>query len=112
MATYAMISLYAFIEIFIIMYIANEITVESDRLSYCLFESNWIDQPEYTKKCVIILGEMMKIPQQLAVFIYPMNLEKFTSVSRAPRNERFTFLIETFFFKIRSPMALTVCLTF
>ncbi len=84
MATYAMISLYAFFEIFIIMYLANEITEESDRLSYCLFESNWIDQPEYTKKCVIIMCEMIRSPQQLVVFIYPMNLETFTSVSGAP----------------------------
>lgn len=63
------------------MYLANEIKIESDRLTYSLFESNWMDQSESTKKYVLILCEMIKRPQQLVVFVYPMNLEKFTSVS-------------------------------
>ncbi len=83
MAIYIILAMYAFFEIFLLMYLANEITLESDRLSYCLFESNWIDQPEHTRKCVIIMCEMVKSPQKLVVFIYPMNLDKFTSVSRA-----------------------------
>ncbi len=82
MANYVAVMLHAFFEIFFIMYLANEITIESGRLSYCLFESNWIDQSESTKKIVIIFCELIKKPQQLVVFIYPMNLEKFTSVSR------------------------------
>ncbi len=85
MVLYVAILLYSFFEIFMIMYLANEITIESDQLSYCLFESNWFDQSESTKKCVIILCEMIKKPHQLKVFIYPMNLEKFTSVSRESR---------------------------
>ncbi len=65
------------------MYLANKITAESDRLSYCLFQSNWMDQSKSTKKCVIIFGEMIRRRQQLVIFMYPMNLDKFTSVSRA-----------------------------
>lgn len=73
--------LYVIFDIFLFMHLANEITVESGRLSYCLFESNWIEQSETTKKCIIILCEMMKQPQQLKVFIYPLNLDTFTAVS-------------------------------
>ncbi len=73
--------LYGLFEIFLLMYLANEITLTSDELSYCLFESNWIDQTESCKKYVIIVGEVLKQPQQLAIFIYPMNLNTFTAVS-------------------------------
>ncbi|XP_037032261.1 odorant receptor 94a-like [Bradysia coprophila] len=72
--------LYGLLEIFLVMYLANEITVASDRLSYCLFESNWIEQTESCKKYVLIMGEVLKQPQQLVILIYPMNLETFVKV--------------------------------
>ena len=80
-AVFAAVIFYTFFDIFVILFLANEITLESDRLSYCLFESNWFQQSEATKKCVIIMCEMIKQPQQLTIFLYPMNLETFTSVS-------------------------------
>lgn len=63
------------------MYLANEITVASERLSYSLFESNWIEQTESCKKYVLIMGEVLKQPQQLVILIYPLNLETFMMVS-------------------------------
>ncbi|XP_037040976.1 putative odorant receptor 71a [Bradysia coprophila] len=77
---YVVVLLYAIFDIFLIMYLANDITVASDRLSYCLFESNWIEQTESCKKYVVIMGEVLKQPQQLVVLIYPMNLETFMTI--------------------------------
>lgn len=82
MTIYVVLLLYTFLDIYLIMHLANEITLESDRLTYCLFESNWTEQSEATKRLIIIMCEMIKQPQGLVIFIYPMNLEKFSSVSR------------------------------
>lgn len=78
---FIVVLLYSIFDIFIVLYLANEITDASNQLSYCLFESNWMEQSEKCKKCVIILGEVLKRPQQLIIFIYPMNLDTFTKVS-------------------------------
>ena len=72
--------LYGVFDIFLVMFLANDITLASDRLSYCLFESNWIEQTESCKKYVLIMGEVLKQPQQLMILIYPMNLETFVKV--------------------------------
>nr|QGW45401.1 odorant receptor 28 [Bradysia odoriphaga] len=72
--------LYGVVDIFLAMYMANEITDASDGLSYCLFKSNWIEQTESCKKYVLIMGEVLKQPQQLVILIYPMNLETFVKV--------------------------------
>nr|QGW45384.1 odorant receptor 11 [Bradysia odoriphaga] len=71
---------YGVFDVFLVMYLANDITVASDRLSYCLFESNWIEQTESCKKYVVIMGEMLKQPQMLVVLIYPVNLETFMRI--------------------------------
>lgn len=78
---FIVVLLYGVFDIFLVMYLANEITWASDCLSYCLFESNWLDQTERCKKSVLILGEIFKRPQQLVILIFPMNLETFTRVS-------------------------------
>ena len=68
-------------EIFMITYLGNEIMLSSDRLSYCLFESDWVDQPQSTKKIIIIFGEFLKQPHQLVIGkLYPLTLETFTRV--------------------------------
>lgn len=73
---------YNIFEIFLIMNFGNEIKLASDRLSYCLFESDWINRPQTTKKIVLIFGEFLKQPHQLTVLkLYPLNLETFTRVS-------------------------------
>lgn len=77
---YACVLMYAIFDIFLVMYLANEITVASDRISYCLFESNWVDQSELCKRIVLVLGEILKQPQHLVVLIYDMNLETFVWV--------------------------------
>lgn len=61
-------------------YLDNEITTASTDLLHCLFESNWIDQTESSKKSVVIVSEMLKKPLQLVILIYPLNLDTFTSV--------------------------------
>lgn len=64
------------------MYMGNDIQLSSDRLSYCLFESNWIDESESYKKYVLILGEALKQHHELIIGkIYPLNLKTFTKVS-------------------------------
>jgi len=79
---YVIALLYAIFDIFLIMYLANEVTVASDRVSYCFFESNWIEQSESCKELVLIMGEVLKQPQQLVILIYPLNLEMFMRVSK------------------------------
>ncbi len=75
--------LYNLFEIFIVMYLANEIKMSKDRLLYCLFESKWFDQPEKCKKLIIIITEVVKHPRELVVGkLYPLNLHTFSSVSK------------------------------
>lgn len=72
---------YNICEILLITYLGNEITIASDRLSYCLFESDWTNQPQSTKKCMIIFGEYLKKAHEMEVFkLYPVTLETFTRV--------------------------------
>ncbi|XP_037049666.1 odorant receptor 94b-like [Bradysia coprophila] len=72
--------LYGVFDSFFVMYLANNITVASDRLSYCLFESNWIERTESCKRYVLILGEVLRQPQELIILTYPMNLETFMTI--------------------------------
>lgn len=41
-----------------------------------------MDQSAVSKKCVLILMEVLKRPEQLVIGIFPMDLETFTSVSK------------------------------
>ncbi|XP_037031980.1 uncharacterized protein LOC119071247 [Bradysia coprophila] len=77
---FAVTLLYGIFDIFLVTYLANDVTIASHRLSYCLFESNWIDQTESCKRYVLIMGEVLKQPQQLVVLVYPMNLETFVKI--------------------------------
>lgn len=73
--------MYNIADIFMITYFGNEIMLSSDRLSYSLFESNWIEQPQSNKKLVIIFGEYLKKPCELVVGkVYPLTLVTFTRV--------------------------------
>nr|QGW45421.1 odorant receptor 48 [Bradysia odoriphaga] len=76
----AVVLVYAIADIFMIMYFGNKITDSSDRLGYCLFESNWIEQTETNKKYVLIMGEIFKQPLRIVILIYPLNLETFTAI--------------------------------
>lgn len=79
------------------MYLAHDISLASDKLSYCLFECAWIGQPKYCLKCILVLGEIIRHSQQLVILkIYPMNLETFTVVSLNEKLE--CFVLQTFFF--------------
>lgn len=73
--------LYGFFDIFMVLYLTNEITIESGKLIYRIFESDWMDQSQATKNCVVIFCEVLKQPQELAILIYPLSLETFTRVS-------------------------------
>nr|QGW45410.1 odorant receptor 37 [Bradysia odoriphaga] len=77
--------MYSFIynisELFMITYLGNDIKLSSNRLSYSLFESPWIDQPLSTNKCVIIFGEFLKQPHVLLIGkLYPLTLETFNKI--------------------------------
>lgn len=53
----------------------------SDRLSYYLFESDCIDQPQTCKKYIIIFGELLQRPHELVIgTLYPLTLKTFTRV--------------------------------
>nr|QGW45390.1 odorant receptor 17 [Bradysia odoriphaga] len=78
---YVFVFFYYIAELFMITYFGNEIMLSSNRLSYNLFESNWYDQPQSTKKFVLIFGEYMKQPQVLVIGkLYPLTLETFTRI--------------------------------
>lgn len=63
------------------MYFGNEIKLSSNRLSYSMFECNWTEQTEKSKKYLLIMGEILKNPQELVVGkLYRLDLETFTSV--------------------------------
>ncbi|XP_037027235.1 odorant receptor 94a-like isoform X2 [Bradysia coprophila] len=71
-------------DIFMIMYLGNEIMLGSNDLSYYLFQSNWLDLTPSNKKCILILKERLKRPQELLVGkLYPLNLDTFTSKRHA-----------------------------
>lgn len=78
---YFVLLLHAIFDIFLVTYLANEITTSSENLSYCMYGSNWIDLSESSKRNVLIVGEVLKQPQQLVILIYPINVETFTAVS-------------------------------
>ncbi|XP_037038439.1 odorant receptor 43a-like [Bradysia coprophila] len=68
-------------QLFMITYFGNEIMLSSNRLSYRLFESDWYNQPQSTKKCIIIFGEYLKQPQTVVIGkLYPLTLETFTRI--------------------------------
>lgn len=72
---------YNIFDTFVVMYFSNEIMVLSDRLAYCLFESDWISQNQLSKKCILIFGERLKQRQQLVILkIYPLTLQSFVRV--------------------------------
>lgn len=74
---------YNFFDIFVLLYLGNEITLSTDALSYCLYASNWMEQTQSCKRSIFIVMERLKQPQELIVGkLYPLNLETFTSVSR------------------------------
>lgn len=78
---YLFILFYYLSEIFMITYFGNEIMLSSNRLSYCLFESEWMEQPHKTKKCIIIFGECLLQPHVLLIAkLYPLTVESFTKV--------------------------------
>lgn len=70
-----------FFEIFMIMYFGNEIKLESGKLSYRLYESNWIDRSQSVKRDILIFGEFLRRPQELMILkIYPISLKTFSKV--------------------------------
>lgn len=108
------ILIYGIFDIFLAMYLANDIDVASDKLSYRLFESGWIGQPKSCIKCLLILGETVRHSQQLVILkIYPMNLETFIVVRTWMWNLECVSSIDFLLFNCyRSWRVLTVCSTF
>lgn len=75
---------YSFFDIFTLTYLGNELIVSSDRLSYCLFESNWMENVRLDKRSIFILGESLKQSREMIIGrIYPLNLKTFTKVNYA-----------------------------
>lgn len=73
--------LYNLFDIFMVMYLGNEVKLSSN-LSYRLFESQWMVQTETCKKYIVIVAEIVKKPRELKVGkIYSLNLQTFSSVS-------------------------------
>lgn len=73
--------LYNISEIFVITYFGNDIKLSSNRLSYCLFQSDWTGQPQSTQKNIVIFGEYLKHPHEIKIGkLYPLTLETFRRV--------------------------------
>ncbi|XP_037039749.1 putative odorant receptor 71a [Bradysia coprophila] len=71
-------------ELFMITYFGNEIMLSSGRLTYCLFESEWIGQPRSTTKCIIIFGEYLRQSDVMLIGkLYPLTLETFTRILKS-----------------------------
>ncbi len=69
-------------DIFILMFIGNEIKVSSTKLIYCLFELDWMGQTETCKRMMTILAEALKQHKLIMVAkLYPLSLETFNRVS-------------------------------
>ncbi len=85
---YVIGELYNIFDIYIIMYFGNEIKLSSDKLSWQLYESGWIDRSESIKKDVLIFGEFLMQPIQLTILmIYPLTLETFTRVCKYEKEQ-------------------------
>ncbi|XP_037039748.1 putative odorant receptor 71a [Bradysia coprophila] len=75
---------YNIAELFMITYFGNEIMLSSSRLTYSLFESEWIGQPQSTIKCIIIFGEYLKRSHEMLIGkLYPLTLETFTRILKS-----------------------------
>ncbi|XP_037040295.1 putative odorant receptor 71a [Bradysia coprophila] len=75
---------YNIAELFMITYFGNEIMLSSSRLTYSLFESEWVDQPHSTQKCLIVFGEYLKRSQEMLIGkLYPLTLETFTRILKS-----------------------------
>lgn len=73
---------YFIFEILTITYFGNEIILKSSNLSYCLYESDWIDRSEVYKKIMLTYMEMLKQPERVIIGkIFRLNLDIFMSVS-------------------------------
>ncbi|XP_037039745.1 odorant receptor 22a-like [Bradysia coprophila] len=71
-------------ELFMITYLGNEILLSSGRLTYSLFESEWIGKLHSTIKCIIIFGEYMKQSHEMLIGkLYPLTLETFTRILKS-----------------------------
>ncbi|XP_037039753.1 putative odorant receptor 71a [Bradysia coprophila] len=71
-------------ELFMITYLGNEILLSSGRLTYSLFESEWVGQLHSTIKCIIIFGEYLKLPHEMLIGkLYPLTLETFTRILKS-----------------------------
>lgn len=69
-------------DIFMMMYFGNEIKLSSEQHGYCLFESDWVTQPQASKKCIILFGELVRQPHEFFILkLYPLDLTTFTEVS-------------------------------
>lgn len=78
---------YNIFDIFMIMFYGNEIMVASDRLSYYLYESNWIDRSQSIKKNVLMFGELLMQPHMLVVMnTFPLTLKTFMKVENMVYN--------------------------
>lgn len=74
--------IYNVFDIYVVMHYGNGIKLSSNRLTYSLFESNWIGQTKSFKKSMIIFSEVSQQPHELLIGkLYPLNLQTFTSVS-------------------------------
>ncbi|XP_037039617.1 odorant receptor 94b-like [Bradysia coprophila] len=77
-AFYIIEIIYCLADIFAVLYLANEIMLSADKLSYSLFESNWFVQTQSCKRNIHITMEYLKQPRCFVVGkLFPMNIETF-----------------------------------
>lgn len=68
-------------EIYAVIFYADEIAITSNRLSYCIYDSNWTCMSIECQKLIIIISEKWKKPQELIVGkVFAMRMSILTSV--------------------------------
>lgn len=63
-------------------FFGSEMKELKSKLSYRLFECNWMEQTKVCKKNLLILMGLLNKPREIIICkLYPLNLETFNAVS-------------------------------
>ena len=74
---------YNVFSIYGIMFFGNEVLLESGKLSYCIYQSNWISRAQSIKKFIMAFTELVRNPIKVSVLkLYPLTLVTFGQVSK------------------------------
>lgn len=68
-------------EISLLMFYGNEVTLASEELIRCVYNSNWMDLSIRYRRIALIFMERLKKPQEMLIGkVFPLNLKSLSSV--------------------------------